>query len=84
MAALGVVLALVWRNVGAQLWSDTQRWLAFAAGSSSRTSSPVDEQLGRIAADLDAVKKNMDELRAAQQQTGANVTFLQAGEHRFR
>jgi hypothetical protein len=84
MAVLGVVLALVWRNIGAQVWSDTQRWLAFAAGSASRTSSPVEEQLGRIAGDLDALKRHMDELRAAQQQTAANVTFLQAGEQELR
>jgi hypothetical protein len=84
MAALGVVLALVWRNIGTQAWSDTQRWLAFAASSASSKSSPVEEQLGRIVRDLDGLKKNMDELRAVQQQTAANVTFLQAGEQELR
>jgi hypothetical protein len=95
MAALGVLLAFVWRSIGAQLWSDTQNWFSFAAASSSSASSaaspssaapspsasgPVEEQLGRIARDLDALKKNIDELRAAQQQTVTNVTSLQAAQ----
>jgi hypothetical protein len=84
MAVLGIMLALVWRNVGAQVWSDAQRWLASAAGSTSSKSSPVEEQLGRIVRELDVIKKNLDELRAAQQQTAANVTFLQAGEEELR
>jgi hypothetical protein len=87
MAVLGVVLALLWRSIGAQLWSDTQTWFAAAssaiassAASSPSASSPVEEQLGRIARDLDALKKNIDELRAAHQQTVTNVTSLQAAQ----
>jgi hypothetical protein len=102
MAVLGVVLALVWRSVGAQLWSDTQEWLSFAAPSSSSASSAalspspnsaplspsasslIEEQLGRIARDLDALKKNIDELRAAQQQNVTNVTSLHAAQQELQ
>ena len=79
MAMLGVVLAVAWRNFGAELWSDSQRWLATATASSNGTST-VETQVGRIAGDLDALKKNIDELRAAQQQTAANVMSLQTGQ----
>jgi TolA-binding protein len=93
MAALGVVLALLWRSIGAQLWSDTQKPLSFAAASSSSASSaasspsassPIEEQLGRIARDLDSLRKNIDELRAAQQQTVTNVTSLQAAQQELQ
>ena len=83
MAVLGAALALAWRNFGAELWSDSQRWLAAAPAASSSGTSPVEKQLG-IARDLDALKKNIDELRAAQQQTAANVTSLQAGQQELQ
>jgi len=49
MAVLGVLLAFVWRYVGAPLWSDTQGWLTFAAGSTSTGTNRAEEQFGRIA-----------------------------------
>ena len=57
MAVLGAVLAVTWRNFGAELWSDSQRWLATAAASSSNGTSSAETQLGRIVGDLDAQKK---------------------------
>jgi TolA-binding protein len=86
MAVLGVVLAFAWRGV------DAEKWQSFAAPSSSSAnsaaSSPasnsVEEQLGRIARDLDAVKKNIDELRAVQQQNVNNVTSLQAAQQELQ
>src|SRR5207249_398332 len=57
MAVLGVLLAFVWGYVGASLWPDTQGWLAFAAGSTSTGTNRVEEQFGRIAGELDALKK---------------------------
>ena len=78
MAVLGAALALAWR-----LWSDSQRWLAAAPAASPSGTSPVEKQLG-IARDLDALKKNIDELRAAQHQTAANVTSLQAGQQELQ
>ena len=79
MAVLGAALALAWR-----LWSDSQRWLAAAPAASPSGTSPVGKQLGHIAGDLDALKKNIDELRAAQHQTAANVTSLQAGQQELQ
>jgi len=88
MAVLGVALAFVWRSTGAQLWSGTETSLSFAAGSASGTASApsnsVEEQLGRIARDLDTLKKNIDELRAVQQQTVANVTSLQGAQQELQ
>jgi TolA-binding protein len=96
MAVLGVVLAFAWHSV------DAEKWLSFAAPSSSSASSaasspsassaasspsassPAEEQLGRIARDLDVLKKNIDELRAAQQQTVNNVTSLQAAQQELQ
>jgi hypothetical protein len=87
MAVLGVVLAFAWHSV------DAQKWLSFAAPSSSSAgsaasspsaSSPVEEQLGRIARDLDVLKKNIDEIRAAQQQNVATVTSLQAAQQELQ
>jgi hypothetical protein len=42
--------------------------------------------MGRIARDLDALKKSVDELRSAQQQTAAKVTSLEAAhqQHQLR
>jgi hypothetical protein len=84
MAVLGVVLAFAWRYVGAQLWSDTQGWLAFAAGSTSSGSNRVEEQSGRIAGELDALKKEINELRATQQQMAATMMSLQAGQQELQ
>jgi hypothetical protein len=84
MAVLGVVLAVAWRSFGAQRWFDSQRWLTSAAASSSSGTSPVEKQLESIATDLEALKKNMDELRVAQQQTAANVMSLQAGQQELQ
>jgi hypothetical protein len=81
MAVLGVILAVVWQT---SLWPDAQRWLARAAGLAAGPGNPVEEQLGRIAEELDALKKNMDEFRAAQQQTAANVTLLQANQRELQ
>jgi hypothetical protein len=81
MAFLGVILAVVWQT---SLWSDPQRWLALAAGLASGTGNPVEEQLSRITGELDVLKRNMNEFRAAQQQTSANVAFLQATQQEFQ
>jgi hypothetical protein len=81
MAVLGVILAIIWQT---SLWSDAQRWLALAAGPASGTGNPVEEQLGRIIGELNVMKKNMDELRAAQQQTAANVISLQATQQELQ
>jgi hypothetical protein len=80
-AFLGVILAVVWQT---SLWSDAQRWLALAAGLASGTGNPVEEQLSRITGELDVLKRNMDEFRAAQQQTSANVASLQATQQEFQ
>ncbi len=79
MAVLGVILAVVWQT---SLWSDAKRWLALAAGPAS--GNPLEEQLSRITGELDVLKRNMDEFRAAQQQTTANVASLQATQQEFQ
>jgi hypothetical protein len=84
MAVLGVLLAFGWRYVGAPLWSDTQGWLAFAAGSTSTGTNRVENPLGRIAGELDAVKKKLDELSVSQQQTAAKVSSLQAAQQELQ
>jgi TolA-binding protein len=84
MAVLGVLLAFVWQYVGAQLWSDTQGWLAFAAGSTSSGSNRVEQQSGPISGELDALKKEINELRATQHQMAANMMSLQAGQQELQ
>jgi hypothetical protein len=81
MAVLGVMLAVVWQT---SLWSDAQRWLALAVGPASGTGNPVEEQLSRITGELDVLRRNMDEFRAAQQHTTANVASLQATQQEFQ
>jgi TolA-binding protein len=84
MAVLGVILAFVWRYVGAPLWPDTQGWLAFAAGSTSTGSNRAEDQFGRIVGELDALKKKIDELNVSQQQTAAQVTSLQTAQQELQ
>jgi hypothetical protein len=84
MAIVGVILAFVWRYVGAPLWPDTQGWAAFATGSTSTGSSRAEDQFGRIVGELDALKKKIDELNVSQQQTAAQVTSLQTAQQELQ
>jgi hypothetical protein len=72
-ACLGVVLALLWHNVGRQLWVTAQGSPSSAPQQRSGTASA--EQL----AEIEALKRNIAELHDSQQQLAASLASLQAG-----
>jgi hypothetical protein len=81
MAALGVTLALIWRNVDGYRWSNVQLWPTFSAQPAQSTSnSELEQQIARLVQEVDALKKNVSELGAGQQQIAARIASLQASQ----
>jgi len=81
-AALGVVLALVWRYGGIQ---SGQFWPASPAQPAQSAGNPkAEEQFAQLAQDLDALKKSISELTTTQQQLNASIAALQASQQELR
>ena len=79
MAVLGVTLALIWRIVDGHLWSNMQLWPTFGAQPAQSTSnSGFEQQIARLVQEVDALKKDVSELGAGQQQIAAGIASLQA------
>ena len=80
-AVLGVMLALIWRNVDGQRWSDMWLWPALSAQpAQSASNSGSEQQIAQVVQELDALKKDVSELRAAQQQIAAGMESLKANQ----
>jgi hypothetical protein len=77
IAILGVILALLWRNLDPQLWAE-RLWSGPIAQPSEVASTPASgDQLGHLERELNALKKNVSELATAQQQIAASIAALQ-------
>jgi hypothetical protein len=81
MAALGIVLALGWRYSGAEEWAIGALRPAAASQAATATSAPAPEgDLARTTREIDALKKTVGELAAANQQMAAKIAALQASQ----
>jgi hypothetical protein len=79
MAALGVALAFLWRNVEDLRWSNIQLWPTFSASPAQSTNnSESEQQIARLVQEVDALKKNVSELVAGQRQIAAGIASVQA------
>jgi hypothetical protein len=77
--ALGVALAFIWRSFDGHRWSHMQPWPNFNAQSAqSASNSGSEQQIASLVQELDALKKNVSELGAVQQQIAAGIASLQA------
>jgi hypothetical protein len=79
MAALGIVLALGWRYSGAEQWAIG----ALHPATGSAASDPEND-LARSKRELEALKKTVGELTAANQEMAAKIAALQAGQQELR
>jgi len=77
IAALGVALAFIWRSFDGHRWSNMQLW-PNAQPAQSASNSGSEQQIASLVQELDALKKNVSELGAAQQQIAAGIASLQA------
>jgi hypothetical protein len=81
MATLGVVLALGWRYSGVEKWAIGALQPAAASQAATGTAAPAPEsELVRTTRELDALKKTVGELAAANQQMAAKIAALQASQ----
>ena len=81
MAALGIVLALGWRYSGVEKWAINALQPAAASQAATAASAPAPEsELARTTRELDALKKTVGELSAANQQMAAKIAALQASQ----
>jgi LPS O-antigen subunit length determinant protein (WzzB/FepE family) len=81
MAFLGVVLALIWHNIDPQRWSATQLLPSFAAQPTATTGTAGSAEQ---AAELDTLKKAIDELRASQRQMAFSIAALQVAQQELQ
>lgn len=81
MAALGVVLALGWRYSGVEKWAIGALQPAAASQAATGAAAPAPEsELARATRELEALKKTVGELAAANQQMAAKIAALQASQ----
>ena len=85
MAALGVVLALGWRYSGAEQWAigALQPTATSQTATGSAASAP-ESDLAKSKRELEALKKTVGELAAANQEMAAKIAALQAGQQELR
>lgn len=84
MAVLGVVVALFWRNFDPQQW-EARLWSGPSAQTSKVAGGPGSaDQLDHLTREVDALKKDIRELGAAQQQITASIAALQAQQESQR
>lgn len=83
MAALGVALAFGWRYSGIEQWALTPATVV--AQTSSAATAPVPEgELTRMVGEIEALKKSLHQVIAANQQLTAAVASLQAGQQELK
>ena len=85
MAALGIVLALGWRYSGVEKWAigALQPTTASQTATGSAASAP-ESDMARSKRELEALKKTVGELAAANQEMAAKIAALQAGQQDLR
>jgi hypothetical protein len=85
MVALGIVLALGWRYSGVEKWAVNALRPVAALQAATGADTPAPESdLARATRELDALKKTVGELAAANQEMAAKIAALQAGHQELR
>jgi hypothetical protein len=83
MAALGIALALGWRYSGIEQWKFKRAPVTAQAAPAAAAPAPESE-LARVTREVEALKKTLNEVIAANHQLTATVTALQAGQQELK
>jgi hypothetical protein len=84
MLAVGVGLAFGWRYSGLEQWAYSPAGSTAQAAQGVQGAATPESELSRVGREVDALKKRISELAAANQQLTANIAALQAGQQDLR